>query len=129
MKKLLLFLVLIFTTLNVYAQWVLVVTNPVANYYVKTDSIKRVGHIVTYWETEDYKSVQEVDEKQYSSTKIKKETNCNTEENRPLYISVYSESMGSGKAILVSKIKDKGFNAIIPDSTAHTVFRFVCNKK
>ena len=129
MKKLILFLILNFTILNVHAKWVLVVTNTDADYYVKTDSIKQVGHIVTYWETVDYKSVQEVDEKQYSSTKMKKETNCNTEENRPLYMAVYSESMGLGKVIHLSKIKDKGFDAIIPDTTAYTVFQFVCRKK
>ena len=47
MKKLLLFLVLIFTTLNVYAEWVLVVKTKDKDIYIKTDSIKRIGHMVS----------------------------------------------------------------------------------
>ena len=129
MKKLLLFLVLIFTTLNVYAKWVLVGTSEDADIYVKTDTIKRKGHIVTYWETFEYKSAQKVGEKEYSSLKIKNETNCNTEENKTLFMAVYSESMGSGKVIDTWKTDKEVFREIIPDSLAHLVFQFLCSKK
>ena len=44
MKKLILFLVLIFTTLNVYAKWVLVAVGDDSEWYVKTDSIAHSIH-------------------------------------------------------------------------------------
>ena len=128
MKKLILFLILTFTILNVHAKWVLVGTNEDNDIYVKTDSIKRIGHMVTYWETLDYKSTQKVDEKEYYSLKMKNETNCNSEENKTLFMAVYSEPMGSGK-IVDSWKPDNGFRIIIPDSLAYTVFKFVCGKK
>jgi hypothetical protein len=129
MKKLLLFLILTFTILNVHAKWVVVGTNEEADIYVKTDSIKRIGHMVTYWETLDYKSAQKVDEKEYYSLKMKNETNCNTEENKTLFMAVYSESMGSGKVIDTWKMDKEVFREIIPDSLAYIVFKFVCGKK
>jgi hypothetical protein len=129
MKKLILFLILTFTILDVHAKWVLVGTNEDADIYVKTDSIKRIGHMVTYWETFEYKSAQKIDEKEYYSLKMKNETNCNTEESKTLFIAVYSESMGSGKVIDTWKTDKEVFRVIIPDSLAHTVFQFVCRKK
>ena len=129
MKKLFLLLTLTFTTLSVHAKWILVGTNDAADIYVETDSIKRKSHMVTYWETFNYKSIQKVDEKQYSSLKIKNETNCNTEENRNLFMAVYSESMGLGQVIDSFKTDKEGFREIIPDSLAHRVFQFVCSKK
>ena len=128
MKKLLLFLILTFTILNVHAKWVLVGTNEDNDIYVKTDSIKRIGHIVTYWETLDFKSIQKVDEKEYHSMKMKNETNCNAEENKTLFMAVYSEPMGSGK-IVDSWKPDNDFRIIIPDTLASAVFKFVCGKK
>ena len=131
MKKLLLFLVLIFTTLNVYAEWVLVVKTKDKDIYIKTDSIKRIGHMVQYWSVDDNKSAQKYGDKDYLSAKIKNETNCNTEEQRILFVAVYSESMGSGKVINQYKPNnsESSFHVIIPDTIAHAVFKFVCSKK
>jgi hypothetical protein len=129
MKKLFLFLVLIFTTLNVHAKWVLVSTSETADFYVKTDSIKRKDYMVTFWEIIDYKSVQKNDEKEYSSMKIKTEMNCNTEEEKTLFMAVYSGFMGSGNPVDSYKTNKVDFREIIPDTTAYTVFKFVCGKK
>ncbi len=130
MEKIILFLILIMTTLNVHAKWILVGMHEDANFYIKTDSIKRKGHMITYWEMLDFKSIQKSEsEKQYSSFKMKNETNCNTEESKTIFMAVYSGSMGSGQVIDTFKTVDTGFQDIIPDSVAHKVFQFVCSKK
>ena len=129
MKKLLLFLVLIFTTLNVYAKWEKVIIDEEADVYVKTDSIKRQGYIRTVWEMIDYKSTRISDGIPYLSLKLKNEINCDTEENRILLLAPYIENMGLGKPLEHVKTPDKSFSPIVPDTIAHTIFRFVCAKK
>jgi hypothetical protein len=129
MKKLLLFLVLIFTTLNVHANWVLVSAGEDADFYVKTDSIKRKGYMVTFWEIINFTSVQKNGETEYSSMKVKTEMNCNTEEEKHLFTAVYSGSMGSGNLVDSYKTNKAGFDEIIPDTIAHSVLKFVCSKK
>jgi hypothetical protein len=129
MKKLLLFLVLIFTTLNVHAKWVKVVTNDEADFYVKTDSIKRKGYIITVWEMTNYKSTKTADGIPYLSLKMKSEVNCDTEENRILFIAPYSENMGLGKSLEHIENFNKSFTTIVPDTIAHAIFKFVCSKK
>ena len=129
MKKLLIFLVLIFTTLNVYAKWEKVITDEEADVYVKTDSIKRQGYIRTVWEMIDYKSTQIADGRPYLSLKTKNEINCDTEENRTLFLAPYSENMGLGEPLEHVKYPNKSFSTIVPDTIAHAIFKFVCGKK
>ena len=129
MKKLLLFLVLIFTTLNVYAKWEKIIIDEEADVYVKTDSIKRQGYIRTVWEMIDFKSTQIADGIPYLSLKLKNEINCGSEENRILLLAPYSENMGLGKPLEHVKTPNKSFSPIVPDTIAHAVFKFVCSKK
>ncbi len=129
MKKLLLFLVLIFITLNVHAKWLIVANDDEADVYVKTDSIKRKGYKGTFWEMIDYKSTQTADGIPYLSLKMKSEVNCDTEENRILFIAPYSENMGLGKSLEHFKNPNQNFSTIVPDTIAHAIFKFVCSKK
>jgi len=129
MKKLILFLVLIFTTLNVYAKWVLVAENEEAKFYVEINSIKQKGNVVTYWELLDYSSMQTWNNLNYYSLKQKYETNCNTEESALLYINYYSENMGSGKSVYSLKLEKKDFEPNIPDTSGHIIYEFVCKKR
>ena len=129
MKKLILFLVLIFTTLNVYAKWEKVVTDEEADFYVKTDSIKRKGYMVTFWEMLDFKSTQKADGRPYLSLKMKNEINCDTEENKTLFLAPYSENLGYGMSLEQVNKPDKSFSSIVPDTIEYAIFKFVCSKK
>ncbi len=128
MKKLLLFLVLIFTTLNVYAKWEKVITSEEVDFYVQTDSIKRKGYMVTYWEIQDFKSTQTLDKLQYRSLKVKSEINCDIEKHNIIFMALYSEKMGLGKQLGHYEY-DKDFVTLVPDTLAHAMSKIVCSKK
>lgn len=129
MKKLIVFLILIFTTLNVYAEWVKVAGNDTADMYVETDSIKRIVNKVTYWEMIDYKSIKIAGGRSYRSLKMKIETKCDTEESRTIYYTAYSENTGLGYVISSFPDSNLIYTPIVPDSIENTVFKFVCIKK
>ena len=129
MKKTILFLVLIFTTLNVFAKWEKVVIDEEADFYVKTDSIKRKGYMVTFWEMLDFKSTQTADGKPYNSVKMKSEINCISEEKRTTFYAPYPENMGLGKPLEHIENHNKKFSIIVPDTINHTISKFVCSKK
>ena len=63
------------------------------------------------------------------SCHLKNEINCDTEEERILLLAPYIENMGLGKPLEHVKTPDKSFSPIVPDTIAHTIFRFVCAKK
>ena len=129
MKKLILFLVLIFTTYSIHAKWLLVAGSEEAKFYVEINSIKQTGNLVTYWELLDYPSMQTFNNLNYYSVKQKYETNCNTEDSALLYSNFYSENMGSGKSVYGLKQEHKNFEPNIPDSLGYTIFKFVCKKR
>jgi hypothetical protein len=129
MKKLLLFLFLTCTTLNVQAKWVLAASVDDARFYVEINSIKQKGNLVTYWELLDYRTSQISNNINYNSAKQKIETNCNTEETAILYLVLYSENMGLGKSVYSAKFQQKDFEPNIPDTSGHAIHEFVCSKK
>jgi hypothetical protein len=129
MTKLLLFLILTCTTLNVHAKWVLAAVNDEAKFYIETNSIKQTGNSVTYWELLDYSSSQTWNNINYYSVKQKYETNCNAEESAVLYLSYYSENMGLGKSVYSVKLQQKDFQPNIPDTSGHAIYKLVCSKK
>lgn len=129
MKKIILFIILTFTTLNVYAEWIFVVENPSGQTYVLSDSIKQEGDIVTYWEIIDFKSIKKAGNYQYRSVILKNEVNCNTEQINKLSLAAYTDNMGQGTVIHNTEYKQKDFKLIIPTSTEYVTYKFVCNKK
>jgi hypothetical protein len=131
MKNYILFLILTFTTLNVHAKWVLIGSAENVVSYVDTESYKQTGPIVRYWELRDYKEPLGIAEnnKLYFSSKIKSETNCNTEQSTILAIIDYSENKGNGNIINSYDYNDKHYKHIVPDTLGYAVYKFFCNKK
>jgi|LakMenEpi03Aug12_release.lakeMendotaPanAssembly.Ray.scaffolds.fasta_scaffold958502_2 hypothetical protein len=129
MKKFLLYTILMTFTSIAQAEWLKLVEDKEMKLFVETNSIKKLGNIVTYWELFDYSNIQSVNEKQYYSKKIKKELNCNAEEYNTLTATAYSENMGFGKVVQSYKYDSKEFEHIIPETIGYRVYKFVCNKK
>ena len=123
MKKLLLFLILTFTTLNVHAEWLLIVESENGHkYYVETDSVKYNGKLVSYWQLDDY-----LNKEKHTSTKNKKQNNCTTDEFKIDSQIDYSGKMGGGDVI---EMKQGGpWKPIVPETVGEILHKFVCNKK
>ena len=131
MKKLFLFSILFFTTLNVHAKWVFIGEAENVITFVDTESYKRTGPIVKFWELRDYKEPRGIREnsKLYLSSKIKTEINCNTEESMMLAIIDYSDNSGNGEVINSFQYNDKQSRHIVADTLGYAIYRFVFNKK
>ena len=125
MKKLLLFIIFIFSISPLHAEWKPIVQTENATQYIETNSIKSKGKIVSYWMLEDHTSLQD---ESWLSMKYKSENNCETEELRHISLNYYSENMGNGKA--VSNINNiSPWSHVIPGTTGETVHKFVCKKR
>jgi len=131
MKKLFLLLFLSFTSLSVYAKWVFIGEAENFITFVDTESYKKTGSIVRFWELRDYKEPRGIKEinKLYLSSKIKREINCNTEESMMLAIIDYSDNSGNGEVINSFQYNDKQFDHIVADTLGYKIYKFVCNKK
>jgi hypothetical protein len=125
------FLFLITISLNVQAEWIFMGSTDNATSYVDTESYKRTGSTVRFWQLDNFLIPQSINgsSKFYLSSKAKKEMNCNTEESLLLAIIDYSENDGKGKVVNSFQFDDKQFRHIVPESIGHTIFKFVCNKK
>ena len=133
MKKLflLLFLSLSFTSLSVYAKWVFIAESESAKTFVDTESYKKTGSTVRFWQLRDYNEPLSKTENSelYLSSKVKTEIDCNTEESMLLAIIDYSDNSGNGKVINSFNYNNRQRTHIVPDSIGYKVYKFVCKKK
>ena len=130
MKKILLFLTLINLTTSAFAELAKVTQINDETIYIKTDSIKRNGQIIAFWQLSDFMSAQSLEKinLQYLSYYAKNEINCETNELRLLGVTFYSMNLAQGVVVTTFKYQND-FDYIIPNSQGEKISKFVCGKK
>lgn len=130
MKKILLFLTLINLATSAFAELAKVAQINDETIYIKTDSIKRNGQIIAFWQLSDFMSAQSLEKinLQYLSYYAKNEINCETNEHRLLGVTFYSMNLAQGVVVTTFKYQND-FDYIIPNSQGEKISKFVCGKK
>lgn len=137
MKKLIfLFLILTFTTLNVYANWVFF-DNAIRelpsgketydSYYYEDTSIKILnGNKRRVWVFGNFSQKNSMN---FKSIQSYEEYNCEDESYKILQANGYLEKDLEGKSSRISEKTFEGTNYIEPDGLRKTLHRILCNKK
>ncbi len=129
MKKLLLILMLAAVSSSAMAEWVEIgVDTKKYIDYVDPETIRKSGNKVKMWEMTDFKTVQELDGKQFMSTKVLKEYDCKEGQSRQLYLSVYSENMGRGNTIISGDRSEDKWKPTTPGTVGEGLWQFACRK-
>ena len=126
MKKILL-IVLMIPYLASASNWVLVTKNKTGKaYFIDTQSIKKSGDSVTFWDKVNNASRDEFGD---FSAKNNVAINCNTKELSFIYHATYDEIDTRGKQTSSFSAPDsKTWQPIEPDSTNESLMKFVCKK-
>ena len=133
MTRLLLITLFVLSSRTVYAEWLSVdgkIEEGPTPYtiYVDPDTIRRNGNLVELWVLMDFKTIQTETTPSHLSVKSQRELNCTGEHVRLLGLTAFSGHMGKGNAVYsYSDSKDQGI-AIEPDSVAHRLWKFACDK-
>lgn len=114
---------------SAYAEWVTVRhTQAEPTHYVDSDTIRRNGAVVKWWELLDYKTVQSVAGASFLSVKIQREFDCAEEQTRTLAMTEFSGNMGRGTVVYSDVTADK-WEPVQPDSIGYTLWKIACMKK
>ena len=122
-------LLLVLTSGPVHAEWVLISkaqAEPAT--YIDSDTIRRKGNMVRWWQLLDYKTVQTMADISYLSVKIQMEFDCAEEQIRALALSQFSGNMGSGEVVFSNFTKDE-WEPVQPGSRGHTLWKVACRKQ
>ena len=112
MKKLNLFLALIFISSSVYAERIKIWKSDTSEHFIKSDTVKYKGKLVTFWLlTNNYLP----DESGHLSYKQKIEIDCSYDQLRMLAQIGYQQAMGSGISTRFSKTYEEWVE-ITPES-------------
>ena len=125
MKKLNLFVILIFICSSVQAAWIKVWESDLSNHFIKSDTVKYKGKLVTFWLiTNNYLP----DESGHLSYKQKIEIDCSYDQLRMLAQIGYQQAMGSGTSTRFSKTYEE-WAEIVPESLGGELYNYLCTKK
>ncbi len=113
-----------------YAEWELLYRHDDRGetMYVDTDTIRRKGDVVKWWELYDHKTVQTDAGHSYLSSKVQREYDCAEERNRTLAYTWFSGHMGSGTVVYNSSNKGK-WAPVAPGSVGQALWKAACNKQ
>ena len=122
--KVLLFLSLIFSSLNLYAfNWEKVVDVEGDTYYVDLENIKKHNGLIYYWTMYDY--LEPMPKLGFLSGVGKYKVDCEQKKQTWLSLSLYSQNMGKGK--LLSDEKPNQTVYLKPQMPMFKAMEFVCN--
>jgi hypothetical protein len=125
MKKLNLFLTLIFISSPVYAKRIKIWESDLSEHFLKSDTVKYKGKLVTFWLlTNNYLP----DESGHLSYKQKIEIDCNYDQLRMLAQIGYQQASGSGTSTRFRKTYEE-WAEIVPESLGGELYKHLCSKK
>ena len=96
--------------------------------YVDSDTIRRNGTVVRWWELLDYKTVQTVAGISFLSMKVQREYDCVGEQIRVLAMADFSGNMAEGKVVF-SDFTQSNWVPVQPESTGQTLWKAACGKE
>ena len=131
MKRLALALVLVALSGGAAAAWVRVGGSDYSNSYVDPATIRRTGDMVKMWSLLTYGAVQTSSSsgKQYMSSKLQWEYDCKNEQERRLYLSLYSGQMARWNVVHIESDPNSKWQPVPPGSADETLWKFACRKK
>ena len=112
-----------------YAEWVRALNNQTdPTLYVDSDTIRRNGTVVRWWELLDYKTVQTVAGISFLSMKVQREYDCVGEQIRVLAMADFSGNMAEGKVVF-SDFTPSNWVPVQPESMGQTLWKAACVKE
>ena len=96
--------------------------------YVDKDTIRHKEDVVTWWELEDFKTVQTVGGIRFLSAKLQWEFECAEERMRMLALTEFSGNMGKGDVVL-NESPDQIWRPVEPDSFGFKLWKAACAKE
>ena len=112
-----------------YAEWVRALNNQTdPTLYVDSDTIRRNGTVVKWWELLDYKTVQTVAGISFLSMKVLREYDCAGEQIRVLAMADFSGNMATG-TVVFTDFTQSNWVPVQPESKGQALWKAACGKE
>jgi hypothetical protein len=130
MRRLILIMLLVFSSGPVYAEWVEVSANKKAGMiaYTDPDTIRRKGDLVKMWSLFDLHTTHTAGGNSYSSIKALQKYDCAEDRSRALAYTKFSGNMGHGR-VVYGNSHEGTWAPIAPVSVGQELWKVACGKK
>ncbi|KAF0206260.1 MAG: hypothetical protein FD173_263 [Gallionellaceae bacterium] len=108
-------------------EWVEVFKSNQQTLYANPTSLFKNGFKVKMWRLTDYKVPEINGDFVYSSKKLYEEYDCQNEKYRLLYVSLYPENMGAGKAMYTHS-EAYSWQRVLPDTDGEAMWEIACEQ-
>lgn len=128
MKKMVLMLLLVAISSDVFADWEMVNKGPTATMYLDLSTRQRTLNKVKMWHLTDNYTIRPVNGgKAFLSLKAQIEYDCTEKQTRYLWTTVYSGHMGNGE-VLDSLAGNQKWQPVIPGTIWEIMWKSACFK-
>ena len=107
--------------------WVEVFETNQQTLYANPGSLLKNGFKVKMWRLTDYKVPEINGDFVYSSKKLYEEYDCQNEQHRLLYVSLYPENMGGGKAMYTHSERFR-WQPVLVDADGEAMWESACDQ-
>lgn len=107
--------------------WVEVYKTNQQTLYANPSSLLKSGFKVKMWRLTDYKFPEINGDFVYSSKKLYEEYDCQSEQYRLLYVALYPENMGEGKA-MYTRSETYSWQRVLPDTDGEAMWEIACEQ-
>lgn len=127
MTKLLITLILTFTSSHATAEWTMIQTNDYGNMYIDFDSIQKSGDLTTVSTLNDYYAVQQ---KRELSSQWQELHDCKNKKFKALTINYHSENMAKGNIIETINLQESAtaWSDIVSYSIGELKANVICSR-
>lgn len=108
------------------AEWTIVDGNNDSIIYADFVTIRKLSNVVKMWAMVGHKTVQRSAGANYLSSKVQYEFDCNEDQMREIYSSLFDGNMGSGKVVYSYSDPDK-WKPVMPDTVGQSLWKKVCS--
>lgn len=120
---------LVLSSAPAYAEFVKALNNQTdPTLYVDSDTIRRNGTVVRWWELLDYTTVQTVAGISFLSMTVQREYDCAGEQIRVLAMTDFSGNMANGKVVF-SDFTPSNWVPVQSESMGQTLWKAACGKE
>ena len=120
---------LVLSSIPAYAEWVRALNNQTdPTLYVDSDTIRRDGTVVKWWELLDYKTVQTVAGISFLSMKVLREYDCAGEQIRVLAMADFAGNMASG-TVVFTDFTQNNWVPVQPESKGQALWKAACGQE
>lgn len=97
--------------------------------YADRTSVRRVGKFAKMWSLANLEKPESLDHGPFRSMTMQHEFDCEDEQERTLFVTMYSGAMAAGRVVATGAPSDSRWKPVAPQTMAQMLWKVACDRE